>query len=455
MSFMKFREKKAEINPLDPKLFQSRGNCELWRLKVPMNSKLGEVVPFTGAEIATVKKAADKHPEVDFSNFALSYTTKSPATAQELAGVTADMIFLVSAQKAKENAKGEDAQKADLKEQLQKILADYKVLLAEKVKLEFLTLEIEKIGKLLEKLETGAGVDFLQTKAQENVDWFEKLIKDYTTITKEMFDSGMGGTAIYKKLEVDWRYLRRMKGFIIQKVRNVQSKREMEEENCSVIVRIFKNFVNALEKTDTAGLYGKFAKFIKIAGGSVIIGGGTLGVAKTEVLDFLGEISKMPDLIYVIGMMGAAVGGFVIFGAGEIIKAYKKNSFMKKSEKRINKAIDRILEWTDRNIAAVVLKAHKEMMKAGYIEELQGEVSSEFLAAAYQGDFDAAKKIYHKKVDSLLSKRTFGSVLRNAMNSVLRRKADADSAIRDAEEVDGFYVNNYSEKADDTDLGHA
>ncbi len=400
---MRLHKQPPIQNPFSAEFFQLNGTNELKRVGVEMTPALSGVQAFPAPEVEALRGLKAKLPQVDFEKLPVNYTTEMPVARGNIIGVASAKIYLASPQ---ENGK------TDAKETIahvDKALDDLQKLMAEKYPSEFVVEMIGKTKQDLSSLKVSKNGEAMLAEANlAKVNAFEKQISDIDAVVKAMYEAGMAGLGIYRKLRVDLDYLRAMDDFIDNTVKKVQSVRADLGKKYASLQHRLSNIETALEHTEPRTWMDKLGGILKGLTGVGLVSTATFIAAKGEIMHFLEQISNMPNLIYAgaVFVVGMAVVG--VYLSVDVWKALRQNHYIKAYGKRMDKLVKSGIEYTRRNLKVVGFKATKEAAFAGYIEALQGEASERYLVAAYQGDFDAINAIYDQQVDRMAGKRTLG-----------------------------------------------
>lgn len=382
-------------NPFNPKLFQKMEKSKLKRAGIELTADLAVNVPFPKAELDRLNDLKGKIPAlsgVDISKLPLDYTSQPPLSRGGLIAVAGDIIALAS---MKENGSIDKAA-------LEGIVNDFQKLSSEKIDSEFLGLAIKKFQDDLKSLpECGSKQGIILENAKKNIDAFTKYVEDIEAVKKAMFDSGMADTSIYKKLKVDLEYLSDMNGFIMQSVRKIASMKETSETTVAMLEQTRDLKVKAIQNSDMRTALDKWMKIGKVVLGSVGVGAATFIAAKTELLGLL-AFTGAPNLIFVGAVVLGIGAGFLIDYGIENRRANHAIRTIKKYKRKIDKVKEEAMQFAYRHLKVIGFKANKEAAIAGYLESLQGNVSDNFLAAAFRGDFERVRAIYQKQADTML-----------------------------------------------------
>ncbi|MBM3229310.1 hypothetical protein FJZ26_02665 [Candidatus Parvarchaeota archaeon] len=326
--------------------FQSVQTNRLSRSGMALTPKLSELTSFPETEKTYFREFAIKMKDekIPYHRLPLDYTTQAPLTRNDLIGIAADLAN-------------------------SEFVSD------------------EKKPELLKS-------------------WVElnTLLSGIDKILGQMFEEGKESFQIYKKLKVDYSYLHQMKEFIAHQARIIEGYKGIAKDHVAKLVAQRDNVIEAISNYDPKDTYERFVKALKFVAGSLVIGSATLTAAKTELIDFFKSINKVPYLSYIFSVCASVLGGFLFDASAGLRKAYRENRVIDKYAKRISKTQQAELDFVRKTLKLVGHKANREMALAGYLEELQGEVSREYLAAAYIGDMDSLNSIYASLAQASMGK---------------------------------------------------
>ena len=432
-------KKRAPIDPFNANLFQIKGSNAIRRFGIEVSPDLSKLTPFPKDELAKLKELEPQLQGIDVHKLPLLYTTQMPVSRGHLIDVASSEMFL-AVPPANKNGNGGSASALAA---LAMLVEDFKSLTDERLNSQFLNLMVTRVGEELKNIKIDDGGDFLKQAAQEKQKSFEKLIADIKLVLQKMHENGMDGTSIYKKLTVDYDYLYDMQGFISNAIKKVQSIRLNLNKKYLNLERRQQNIEKALEKTETKNTLDQIISLSKWVFGTAMFSAATFLAAQGEALKLLQLISKSPNLLF-IGIGAGLVGlGIFVQISMEMWKAFQKNHFDKIYEKRKKSVIQKATDYTHRNLKVIGYKATKEAAIAGYLESLQGEASSKYMAAAFQGDFDTINRIYDRQVDRMLGEHTFRYYFRR-LGGIFRKNTERkmDSTLgKTAVEVDGSFLD--------------
>jgi len=406
---MATKQKQPAQNLFSVQLFQAKNTNALKRMGVPLSSNLNEVVAFPKSELDALKALKADLPDVNFQKLPLNCTTEMPVSRGMLIDVASAKVYLVSPSNGKN---GNGASSNETIAAVEKMFPDLKALLSEKFNSEFVINAIDKTAESLKGLKLSKNGDLLVEAQQKSVSDFEKLVADIESIIGKMYEKGMTDSSIYRKLIVDLAYLQAMNGFINNSVKKVQSVRADLNKKYSSLQHRLDNITTAIEKTEPRTWLDKAGDFIKGLTGLGLVGTATFVAAKGELMAALTAISNIPNVIYAGTVLAAAMVGVTVYLSIDVWKALRQNYYIKKYENRMDRLVQKGIEYTRRNLKIVGFKATKEAAFSGYLEALQGEASAEYLAAAFQGDFDTINSIYDRQVDRMMGKRSISRFLR-------------------------------------------
>ena len=334
------------------KEFQSILPCKLKQFNVKMNEKLDHIEKFDQKEIdllhETINKVNVEHQkkserEIDTNALAVAFTTQSPFTRNGIIGIAAD-----------------------------------------KANIPFLPGE--------SKLEAKQGLASLNN-----------AISDLQDITSTLFIEKKEDTQIYNKLYVDLKFLNEIRAFISHQSRIIENAKQRLNAQRQVLRKLQDNKLKAIEATEKLNLIEKIMKYGKALVAGALFTGGTFIAAKQELISLFDKWFAQPNLIYAVVIFGALVG-LLLYEAKELIrKANRGNRTIRKFEKKIKKSEDEERDFTRKILKMVGYKATKEMAASGYLESLQSEVSTSYLAAAYRGDMATVNSLYDLQVKNVFA----------------------------------------------------
>jgi len=403
------QKQQVAPDPFGASLFQQKHNNELKRMGVLLSPNIRELMAFPKAELDALKGLKAELPDVNFQKLPLNYTTEMPISRGSLIDVASAKVYLISPSNGKN---GNGAASNETIAAIEKMFPDLKALLAEKFNSEFVSNAIDKTAEALASLKLSKNGDMLVEAQQKSVFNFDKLVSDIEAVIAKMYEKGMTDLGIYKKLTVDLAYLQGMNGFINNSVKKVQSVRADLNKKYSSLQHRLDNITTAIEKTEPRTWLDKIGDFVKGLTGLGLVGTATFVAAQGELMTVLAAVSKIPNVIYSGAVLAVAMLGVGIYLSIDVWKALRQNYYIKLYEKRMDKLVRKGIEYTRRELKVIGFKATKEAAFSGYLEALQGEASTEYLAAAYQGDFDAINNIYDRQVGKIMGKRSFGRLLR-------------------------------------------
>ena len=427
------------------KSFQSIRSNLLWTHKIPLNGKLSEVTPFVKAHrdyvLSIANEISNQNPRFKLHELPLDYTTQPPYSRNQMIGITSDISKV---------------QLVPWDPQIWEKMASFLGEIPRDVKAPANWAEFITFTETIKKSDSSHGwkatIEFVEKMLPDTwlnftarMDFIDKILekmnKDYL---------GKGGIystlsehpPIYNKMKIDLEFMQQMKDFIIHQVTNISAFREERNAFMQTLINLRENMIGAIRSTDTRNNYDRIIKGLKILGSSVVIGTATFITAKTQLIDVFSSFTKFPELVYVATIGMAAIGAFIMDMTIQIRKKSKENRYIKRYDEKIRKVMNEVKEYVRTYLKLVGYKVTKLMANTGYLEALQWDVSNEYLAAAYKGDYSKLNKIYDCQVKDTLYPHRFHKVLRQLVFHFSKKQRESvyfDSKIQiEANTSDGY-----------------
>ena len=326
---------------------------------------------------------------VNFRQFALNCLEQSPISQSELIGYTGAILE----QMQNGRYQNGDAAKSQL-EMLNAVVKDCEVLEKERMQTAANVLGVAfdgvKNGISRLKIEINHAPGFIEEQDKKTIADFQKRISDLAVVLESLHKAGEGNAGVYKKLETDIDYLKRMDNFIRETARGVRKVMDKIEAKIGSLELAKSNVDSAMksvsnEKADIGGKVANLKKMLWAAAGMVGAGSATfLATPKTLSQAIIGAAV----------MVGGIVGAILLPPTREFIRAAYENSIIRMYDRRIMRQTNKVVKYANSNKRLVGFKAAKEMAISGYWMDLKGLVPDPISAAAYLGDLKASNDFY-------------------------------------------------------------